>query len=76
MTKEAKLILHVPEEHSRRTEVMSNFGKDARESTVKHLTKTTAAEIVKKIKNWVAVEPTRISKRWPFGRMQNACSFS
>jgi hypothetical protein len=51
---------------------MSNFGEDARESTLKHLTKTAATEIIKKIKNWVTVEPTRASKRWPFELMQNA----
>jgi len=35
---------------------MSNFGEDARESIVKHLTKTAATEIIKKIKNWAPVD--------------------
>ena len=51
---------------------MRDLGEDAREAAVEHTKKTSAREIINKIKGWRFDNPGTAKKRWVFELIQNA----
>jgi hypothetical protein len=51
---------------------MRDFGADVKNSALDHMQRTAANEIIKKIKNWLSVDPDKAIRRWPFELIQNA----